>query len=179
MRDQLAHANALFEKGRYKLAISFYEKISENKMTIDVLCNIAYSYLQLYQYDEAIYFCQNALQKDASCIRAYVVLSKVYRNTNNWDESKKVIQQLLTLDENEPEIHIAVAHRKFLKGEFDDTECEINKALELDPNNIPAHYFAGLVYEYKEDYKLAMNKYWRIFSMQKAYETFTPPYTMI
>ena len=101
----------------------------------------------------ALNFFQRALEKDPTFSRAWTGIAKVWyfladvyvRPLEAYPASKEAALKALALDEKDAEAHCYLGEAKrVLDWDVAGEEAELERALELDPNSAPAHFFSAL-----------------------------------
>jgi eukaryotic-like serine/threonine-protein kinase len=102
----------------------------------------------------ALDFFQRALEKDPTFSRAWTGIAKVWyfladvyvRPLEAYPASKEAALKSLALDEKDAEAHCYLGEAKrVLDWDVAGEEVELERALELDPNSAPAHFFSALL----------------------------------
>ena len=102
----------------------------------------------------ALDFFQRALEKDPTFSRAWTGIAKVWyfladvyvRPLEAYPASKEAALKALALDEKDAEAHCYLGEAKrVLDWDVAGEEAELERALELDPNSAPAHFFSALL----------------------------------
>src|SRR5439155_695813 len=102
----------------------------------------------------ALNFFQRALQKDPTFSRAWTGIAKVWyfladvyvRPLEAYPASREAALKAIALDENDAEAHCYLREAKrVLDWDLEGADAELKRALELDPNSAPAHFFLSLL----------------------------------
>ena len=102
----------------------------------------------------ALSFFQRALEKDPTFSRAWTGISKVWyfladvyvKPLQAYPLSKEAALKALALDEKDAEAHCYLSEAKrVLDWDLAGQEAELQRALQLDPNSAPAHFFSALL----------------------------------
>ncbi|PYK18178.1 MAG: hypothetical protein DME55_07475, partial [Verrucomicrobia bacterium] len=102
----------------------------------------------------ALSFFQRALEKDPTFSRAWTGISKVWyfladvyvKPLEAYPISKEAALKALTLDEKDAEAHCYLSEAKrVLDWDLAGQDAELQRALQLDPNSAPAHFFSALL----------------------------------
>ena len=102
----------------------------------------------------ALSFFQRALEKDPTFSRAWTGISKVWyfladvyvKPLEAYPISKEAALKALALDEKDAEAHCYVSEAKrVLDWDLAGQNTELKRALQLDPNSAPAHFFSALL----------------------------------
>jgi serine/threonine-protein kinase len=102
----------------------------------------------------ALNFFQGALEKDPTFSRAWTGIAKVWyfladvyvKPLEAYPASKEAALKAIALDENDAEAHCYLGEAKrVLDWDLEGADAELKRALELDPNSAPAHFFLSLL----------------------------------
>src|SRR5262249_37399728 len=102
----------------------------------------------------ALNFFQRALEKDPSFSRAWTGISKVWyfladvyvKPLEAYPLSRDAALKTLALDDNDAEAHCYLSEAKrVLDWDLSGQDEELQRALQLDPNSAPAHFFSALL----------------------------------
>jgi eukaryotic-like serine/threonine-protein kinase len=102
----------------------------------------------------ALNFFQGALEKDPTFSRAWTGISKVWyfladvyvNPLEAYPASKEAALKAVALDEKDAEAHCYLSEAKrVLDWDLEGEDAELNRALQLDPNSAPAHFFQALL----------------------------------
>jgi len=102
----------------------------------------------------ALTFFQRAVEKDPTFARAWTGISKVWyfladvyvKPLDAYPTSKEAALKAIALDEKDAEAHCYLSEAKrVLDWDLAGADAELKRALELDPNSAPAHFFSALV----------------------------------
>jgi eukaryotic-like serine/threonine-protein kinase len=102
----------------------------------------------------ALNFFKSALEKDPKFSRAWTGIAKVWyfladvyvKPLEAYPTSREAALKAIALDENDAEAHCYLSEAKrVLDWDLAGADAELKRALELDPNSAPAHFFSALV----------------------------------
>jgi tetratricopeptide (TPR) repeat protein len=102
----------------------------------------------------ALGFFQRAVEKDPTFSRAWTGIAKVWyfladvyvKPLDAYPISREAALKALALDEKDAEAHCYLSEAKrVLDWDLVGADQELNRALQLDPNSAPAHFFSALV----------------------------------
>src|SRR6266487_4313946 len=102
----------------------------------------------------ALHFFQRALEKDPTFARAWTGIAKVWyfladvyvKPLEAYPASKEAALKALALGEKDAEAHCYLSEAKrVLDWDLAGEDAELKRALELDPNSAPAHFFSALL----------------------------------
>src|SRR5438132_8110210 len=102
----------------------------------------------------ALNFFQSTLEKDPTFSRAWTGIAKVWyfladvyvRPLEAYPASREAALKAIALDENDAEAHCYLSEAKrVLDWDLEGADAELKRALEIDPNSAPAHFFLSLL----------------------------------
>jgi eukaryotic-like serine/threonine-protein kinase len=102
----------------------------------------------------ALSFFQRAVEKDPAFGRAWTGIAKVWyfladvyvKPLDAYPASKEAALKAIALDEKDAEAHCYLGEAKrVLDWDLAGAEAELNRALDLDSNSAPAHFFSALL----------------------------------
>ena len=102
----------------------------------------------------ALGFFQGALEKDPTFSRAWTGIAKVWyfladvyvKPLEAYPASKEAALKAIGLDENDSEAHCYLSEAKrVLDWDLEGEDAELKRALQLDPNSAPAHFFLAML----------------------------------
>ena len=102
----------------------------------------------------ALNFFQRVLEKDPTFARAWTGIAKVWyfladvyvKPLEAYPASKEAALKAIALDEKDAEAHCYLSEAKrVLDWDLVGADAELQRALELDPNSAPAHFFSALI----------------------------------
>ena len=137
------------EGGQYRRALQHYRAgLQNDPTTSDLVVGIIGVLRQMGQHEEAIREAKAALGRDANSIDVYNNLGLVYIDMNKPDLAQFIYQKALnSIDgaENNPTLHANLGRTYLAKGKPWNAKQELERALELDPELVPAMmYLASL-----------------------------------
>lgn len=180
-----ATATTLYEQNNFKEAISKYLEI-ENK-TPEVNMAIASCYWQLKDYLNANKYYQEVLKKEPNNLEALSNSAWIYYNAGEFDNSKTVINKILTFDktnknakellnsilETEYSTQLQEAIALFEQGQFEKSNSILELCLSKKSNDSYAMYYKGLNLEEMKKPQEAIKQYKALISKNS---TFAPVY---
>src|SRR5438067_1789683 len=141
---------------KIKLAISLPAHEQRNTEAYDLYLQGLYFSNKSSDEDlrRALNFFQRALEKDPTFSRAWTGISKVWyfladvyvKPLEAYPLSKEAALKALALDEKDAEAHCYLSEAKrVLDWDLAGQDAELQRALQLDPNSAPAHFFSALL----------------------------------
>jgi len=154
LEDEITRS--IVETLKIKLAVAFPVHKQRNTEAYDLYLQGLYFSNRSSEEDlrRALGFFQSALEKDPTFSRAWTGISKVWyfladvyvRPTEAYAASKEAALKAIALDEKDAEAHCYLSEAKrVLDWDLTGADAELKRALQLDPNSAPAHFFRGLL----------------------------------
>jgi adenylate cyclase len=154
LQDEITHA--IVDALKIKLAVSLPAHQQPNTGVYDLYLQGLYFSNKGSEEDlqRALSFFQRAVEKDPTFARAWTGMSKVWyfladvyvKPLAAYPASKEAALKAIALDEKDAEAHCYLSEAKrVLDWDLAGAEAELNRALELDSNSAPAHFFSALL----------------------------------
>jgi len=154
LQDEITRA--IVDALKIKLAISLPAHEQRNTEAYDLYLQGLYFSNKGSEEDlrRALSFFQRALEKDPTFSRAWTGISKVWyfladvyvKPLEAYPISKEAALKALALDEKDAEAHCYLSEAKrVLDWDLAGQNTELKRALQLDPNSAPAHFFSALL----------------------------------
>src|SRR5213595_150495 len=149
---------------KIKLAVSLPAHEQPNTGVYDLYLQGLYFSNKSSEEDlrRALSFFQRAVEKDPTFARAWTGISKVWyfladvyvKPLDAYPTSKEAALKAIALDEKDAEAHCYLSEAKrVLDWDLAGADAELKRALELDPNSAPAHFFSVLVPHFRGELK--------------------------
>jgi adenylate cyclase len=128
---------------------------------------------------KALNFFQSALDKDPKFSRAWTGIAKVWffladvyvKPLEAYPASKAAALKAIALDEKDAEAHCYLGEAKrVLDWDLVGEDAELKRALQLDPNSAPAHFFSALLPLFRGELKEGL----RLVLEAKALDPLSP-----
>ena len=141
---------------KIKLAVSLPAHEQRNTEVYDLYLQGLYFSNKSSEEDlrRALSFFQRAVEKDPTFSRAWTGIAKVWyfladvyvKPLDAYPASKEAALKAIALDEKDAEAHCYLSEAKrVLDWDLAGADAELKRALELDPNSAPAHFFSALL----------------------------------
>src|SRR5207249_5565545 len=154
LQDEITRS--IVEALKIKLAVSLPVHEQRNTEVYDLYLQGLYFSNKSSEADlrRALSFFQSALEKDPTFGRAWTGIAKVWyfladvyvKPLDAYPASKEAALKAIALDEKDAEAHCYLSEAKrVLDWDLAGADAELKRALELDPNSAPAHFFSGLL----------------------------------
>jgi eukaryotic-like serine/threonine-protein kinase len=154
LQDEITHA--IVDALKVKLAVSPSPRQQPNTEVYDLYLQGIYFSNKGSEEDlrRALSFFQRAVEKDPTFARAWTGIAKVWyfladvyvKPLDAYPASKEAALKAIALDEKDAEAHCYLSEAKrVLDWDLAGADAELKRALELDPNSAPAHFFSALL----------------------------------
>src|SRR5436305_12042117 len=154
LQDEITRA--IVEALKIKLAISLPAHEQHNTEGYDLYLQGLYFSNKSSEEDlrKALSFFQRAVEKDPTFARAWTGIAKVWyfladvyvKPLDAYPASKEAALKAIALDEKDAEAHCYLSESKrVLDWDLAGADAELKRALQLDPNSAPAHFFLALL----------------------------------
>src|SRR6267154_280380 len=141
---------------KIKLAVSLPAHEQRNIEVYDLYLQGLYFSNKSSEEDlrRALSFFQRAVEKDPTFSRAWTGIAKVWyfladvyvKPLEAYPASKEAALKAIALDERDAEAHSYLSEAiRVLDWDLAGADAELKRALQLDPNSAPAHFFLALV----------------------------------
>ena len=153
LQDEITRA--IVDALKVKLAVSLPVHEQRNTEAYELYLQGLYFSNKSSEEDlrRALSFFQRAVEKDPTFSRAWTGISKVWyfladvyvRPLDAYPASKEAALKAIGLDEKDAEAHCYLSEAKrVLDWDLAGADEELTRALQLDPNSAPAHFFSAL-----------------------------------
>jgi serine/threonine-protein kinase len=153
LQDEITRA--IVDALKIKLAVSPPVRQQPNTEVYDLYLQGLYFSNKGSEEDlrRALSFFQRAVEKDPTFARAWTGIAKVWyfladvyvKPLDAYPASKEAALKAIALDEKDAEAHCYLSEAKrVLDWDLAGADTELKRALELDPNSAPAHFFSGM-----------------------------------
>jgi serine/threonine protein kinase len=153
LQDEITRA--IVDALKIKLAVALPAHEQRNTEVYDLYLQGLYFSNKSSEEDlrRALSFFQRAVENDPAFSRAWTGIAKVWyfladvyvKPLEAYPLSKEAALKALALDEKDAEAHCYLSEAKrVLDWDLASADAELKRALEIDPNSAPAHFFAGL-----------------------------------
>jgi len=153
LQDEITHS--IVDALKIKLAVSLPAHEQRNPEVYDLYLQGLYFSNKSSEEDlrRALRFFQRAVEKDPTFSRAWTGIAKVWyfladvyvKPLDAYPASKEAAFKAIALDETDAEAHCYLSEAKrVLDWDLAGADEELKRALQLDANSAPAHFFSGL-----------------------------------
>jgi adenylate cyclase len=162
LQDEITRA--VVDALKLKLAISLPVREQRNSEAYDLYLQGLYLSNKGSEKDlrEGLTFFQRALEKDPKLSRAWTGIAKIWfyladvyvKPLEAYPASRAAALKAIELDEKDAEAHCYLGEAKrILDWDLPGEEMELERALQLDPNSAPVHFFLALLPLFRGDVK--------------------------
>lgn len=137
----IRQGQALFGHELYQDAINKYKQaITFDKKCVEAHYELAYTYLTIKDYDEALYYSQNVLaEKSDFWVDALLIYGTVLNHKGKEKAAIREYQKALKKYPDEYLLHYNIAENYLRLKEYDHAEAAIVKCLQVNKSHIPSH----------------------------------------
>src|SRR5438067_3165956 len=179
LQDEITRA--IVDALKIKLAISLPAHEQRNTEGYDLYLQGLYFSNKGSEEDlrKALSFFQRSLEKDPTFSRAWTGIAKVWfflgdvhvKPLDAYPQSKAAALKAIALDERDAEAHCYLGEAKrILDWDLTGEDAELNRALQLDPNSAPVHFFLALLPLFRGELKEGL----RLVLEAKALDPLSP-----
>src|SRR5437762_1133870 len=154
LQDEITRA--IVDALKIKLAVSLPAREQRNTEAYDLYLQGLFFSNKSSEEDlrRALSFFQRAVEKDPTFSRAWTGIAKVWyfladvyaKPLEAYPPSKEAALKAIALDEKDAEAHCYLSEAKqVLDWDLTGADAELKRALELDLNSAPAHFFSALI----------------------------------
>src|SRR5206468_3892142 len=154
LQDEIARA--IVDALKIKLAVLLPAREQHNTEAYDLYLQGLYFSNKGSEEDlrRALSFFQRAVEKDPTFARAWTGIAKVWyfladvyvKPLDAYPASKEAALKAIALDEKDAEAHCYLSESKrVLNWDLAGADAELKRALQLEPNSAPAHFFLALL----------------------------------
>jgi serine/threonine-protein kinase len=140
-----ALARALQEGTDPDAAVAPYRRVLELRAgTAAVYSNLALIPYARRRWDDAIGYCQKALDADPRFAPAHNHLGLIWKGVGNWPEAVQHFREAVRLDPGLAEAHHNLGEIRAFSGGLDEAVEHYRRALQIDPEFARAEYLLGV-----------------------------------
>jgi len=108
---------------------------SKNKKATEYFLK-ALSRYNSYNYEEAVYWSEQALKKDKNFIEVYYLLSDIFGETKNYDEQIKALKKAISLKPDKPaQVYFTLAKTELKTGKYEAAKKDFELLKKYDKSN--------------------------------------------
>src|SRR5438034_6563833 len=153
LQDEITRA--IVDALKIKLAVALPAREQRNTEVYDLYLQGLFFSNKSSEEDlrRALSFFQRAVEKDPTFSSAWTGIAKVWyfladvylKPLEAYPLSREAAMKAIELDEKDAEAHCYLSEAKrVLDWDLTGADAELKRALQLDPNSAPAHFFSGL-----------------------------------
>ncbi|MFB3922941.1 MAG: tetratricopeptide repeat protein [Terriglobia bacterium] len=125
---------------------------------------------QVGRIDDAIQATEKAVELDPNLVLAHINLVSLYGRKGDLQKAREQYQAVMALNPNQsPKPHYDYGLLLMIKGEYQEAEEALRRAIQIDPNYAQAHNNLGLVLERLGNLPAAVDEYRRCIASAPAY----------
>jgi serine/threonine protein kinase/Flp pilus assembly protein TadD len=147
----------------YPQAIEMYGKLLElYPQARSANHQVGNIYYFIEEWDNAIRYYEAAVNNKTTFYGSYEYLSIAYRAKGMFDQALEALQTYIKNVGDDAIIHFALAHYDICRGEFDEANRELDKALSLNPTHFYNSYYRGVTALFLEKWENAESEFGKI-----------------
>ncbi|MBN1224381.1 MAG: tetratricopeptide repeat protein [Candidatus Aminicenantes bacterium] len=165
-QSPLVQGDAFYAEQKYDAALQEYQRVLEEHPDLPLLYDkIGLCYYRMNDYDNAIVHFKKMLEYEPQSQDTLINLSAIYFERGDLEEGMKYFQLLdgQTLTDSSLFYNIGVLF--FKSNQVDSAITYLSKSIELNPDNIDAHYQLGLANLNKGDMVLAKESFAKVIAI--------------
>jgi tetratricopeptide (TPR) repeat protein len=150
----IENAKTAYEERDFAKALEIYlDHYEKEHQNLDVLQGLARTYFQLQKYEDAVLFCNRALELNKTIAWPHLVLSYINFNLKNMPTSKNEAMLALQFAPDEWETNYWLGTILNLENKVDDALPFLEKAVIIESNNEYIYKSLSLAYLKKRNLK--------------------------
>lgn len=122
---------SLSMNGEFEEAIPYLEHSLEEVDSDDHLFQLAYTYMQMEEYDKAIQLFQKLREENDTYQSLYFYLGTALKEEQRLDEAKEVVESGLKMDEYQVRLYQLAAEIAYMQHDIETSESYLKQAIEL------------------------------------------------
>ncbi|HAV92603.1 TPA: hypothetical protein DCW38_05420 [candidate division WOR-3 bacterium] len=147
-----AYSKALMKAEKYKEAIDFLKKVSEDHPTfVEPLSNLAEAYLETKQYQEAINTYNKVNQLDSTIVNTYLGIARAYQGLKKYDTAEQYFKRMVVLMPSSTIPYLYLSQMYLDLNNYSKAIDNLNLALAKNPNDENALLLIAQCYFLKVD----------------------------
>ena len=131
--------------------IYFQKSLSVQKDNYAAMNNLANTYKNLFEFQEAENLYKKIISNDLKNVRALNNYANLKREINQYQESKELLLKALKIDPKNINVLLNLAVSCQGLGEMNDSKNYLFKILNIEPNNTAAHKILSTIINYSKD----------------------------
>ena len=133
--------------GNYKAAVTILERAAKkNPQNASVQCNLGIAYWKLDRTEEAITALKAASSISDSAPEPLEFIGQIYVGADRLEEAKLAFQQASKRAPSSARIITSLAIIEYYRGEFQNCELLLKKAVDTDPKYPAANFEPKVIY---------------------------------
>ena len=149
MKGSFRNAIRLYNSKRYRAALEELGDIDDDPASNPELSYyFGLCFTQLQRYEEALLYLEQVVTTDLNILHIYqsrMILSYIYTITGRYKLAEFELESLLDSGYESAQVYSAYGFVAYKSGSMDDARTYLEKALDLDPENLNAMNSLGYV----------------------------------
>lgn len=122
--------------------------IAENRDASMDSLGKALDYWKNNNYEQAIFFTKDAIEKDPTFSRSLYFLGQLYYELERYEDAIEAYTQAIRLEPSYADLYCDLGNVYYILNRYTEAIDIINQAIRLDPNSASAYRRLGLAYHY-------------------------------
>ncbi len=163
-------SRALYKKSHKCIENEEYEKavvyllnaIKEDGNFIDAYLDLSYCYAMMDDFEEAEYYCDLALERNAKEVDVLLMLAFVYHKFELFDDEIDTLNRILNLGVNDDillDIFLNLGNAYYEKNDMRNAIVYYKKVIKLEPESVEAFVNLGNAYFANEEFDKSIESY--------------------
>lgn len=129
--QSMRQAEMFFDSGEYARAIQAAKQVILQSKHFDAYCLVAQAWANLGDYEQAIQFCQQALQIDNLSEKPYYILAHIAEEKGDFEQAKTLFKKIIYLAPSSICAYLEISSIYAREGDRLRAKKMLNTALEL------------------------------------------------
>lgn len=108
--------------------------------------DVGESLLGMRKFEDALEYCDRAIELDGENVNAYGNRAKAYWNLNRLEEANAGFGRVIELDPQMDKAYFFRARIRLQLGQYEEALSDLDRALSRSPDDCVAHYLRGVAY---------------------------------
>lgn len=147
MIDKMFEPVRMYMASRSGLSVRKYRRLSvQNPQDVHARVGLAYSFLAIRRFDEAVDACKQALELNPQSGTTHLCLGIIYSRRRQYDLAESELRRAIELDDRLAQAHVELARLLGLRGRTQAQEVTLLGAIATGLENAEVYYALGRLY---------------------------------